>query len=78
MNLEQLFAKLVLVVNEYEEGGRGPQRSLELISSLFNQLDGSVSLPRPVRQIRQAVASWDEGDRADVDVLASICALSRM
>jgi hypothetical protein len=77
MNLDELFIKVALVLNEYEDGERGPERSMELISSFFNRLDGAVCLPQPVGQIRRAVDSWEDGDRRDVDVLATIYALTR-
>jgi hypothetical protein len=77
MNLDQLILRLVGVLNEYEDGERCPQRSMELISSFFNQLDGTICLPQRVGQIRRAVDSWEDGDRRDVDVLATIYAITR-
>jgi hypothetical protein len=78
MNVEDLLSDLCHVLEEYEVGDRGPQRAMEIITSLFNGLrESSEALPLSIRRIQMAVDSWDQGDRPDIDVLATISALAR-
>jgi len=78
MDFQELITPLRQVLFEYESGDRAPQRAMEVITALFNRVDkSSNSLPATIEQIRVAVDAWNDGDRADIDVLATTSALVR-
>lgn len=78
MSLEKLVIQLHGVLVEYEAEDRSPQRTLEIITSLLNDFGRSHDpLPLPLKQIQLAVDAWDQGNRSDSDVLATISALAQ-
>jgi hypothetical protein len=78
VNLQELVTQLHQVLAEYDAGDRGPQRAMEVLTSLFNDFGASPEpLPAAIGKIRMAVNAWDQGDRSDVDVLATISAMAR-
>ena len=78
VDLQEFTAQLHQVLAEYETGDRGPQRAIEVITSLFNGFDKSPEpLPAAIEKIRMVVDAWDQKDRSDVDVLATISAMAR-
>jgi hypothetical protein len=77
MNVEEFTRDLSHVLEEYELGDRGPQRVLEIITSLFNGFaQSSEALPASLERIQMVVDSWNQGDRSDIDALATIVALA--
>lgn len=75
VDLNVLTAELSQVVAVYEVEDLAPQRAIEVILSMFNRV--TEPLPALLERISALVAAWEEGERSDVDVLATISALLR-
>jgi hypothetical protein len=78
LNYPEFRSQLLVVLQQYEEGKRVPQRTLEMVYSLLNRVNRTNGdLPLWVGLVTHVVNGWEVGERADIEAVSIIAALGR-